>query len=330
MDLTTKYLGLTLDSPLMPGASPMVDDLGWVKRLEDAGASAIVMHSLFEEQLAKEQLGSVAHMDAHGESFAEASSMFPSAEDYALGPDKYLERIREIKEAVRLPVIASLNGSTLEGWLHYAGLMEQAGADALELNVYHLAHDPYEAGATLEKRILDLVREMKKTVKVPVAVKLAPFFSSIPHFAAELQKAGADGMILFNRFYQPDIDVDALEVVPTLHLSDSHELLLRLRWLAMLSGRVKCSLAASGGVHTGLDAIKAVMAGADGVQLVAALLRNGPQHLKKVREQMVQWMEEHDYQSVAQMKGSMSHERAPDPAAIERANYLRILQSWRV
>ena len=329
MDLTTKYLGLKLESPLMPGASPMVDDLDWVKRLEDAGASAIVMHSLFEEQMAREQMGSLKTMDAHDESFAEAATMFPSAEDYALGPDKYLERIREIKEAVHLPVIASLNGTTLEGWLHYAGLMEQAGADALELNVYHLAHDPYEPGAALEKRILELVREMMSAVKIPVAVKLAPFFSSIPHFASELVKAGANGIILFNRFYQPDIDVDALEVVPTLHLSESHELLLRLRWIAMLSGRVKCSLGASGGVHTGLDAIKAIMAGADGVQLVAALLRNGPQHLRKVREQMVLWMEEHDYHSVEQMRGSMSHERCPDPTALERANYLRILQSWR-
>lgn len=328
MDLTTKYLGLNLDSPLMPGASPMVDDLGWVKRLEDAGASAIVMHSLFEEQLTREQMGSLKNMDSHGESFAEAASMFPSMEDYALGPDKYLERIREIKHAVRVPVIASLNGSTDEGWLHYASLMEQAGADALELNVYHLPRDPFEPGETQERRILDLVREMKKTVKIPIALKLAPFFSSLPHFANQAVAAGVDGIVLFNRFYQPDIDVEALEVVPTLHLSDSSELLLRLRWLAMLSGRVKCSLGASGGVQTGIDAVKAVMTGADGVQLVGVLLKNGPEHLGKVQMQMSQWMEEHEYQSVAQMRGSMSHARCPDPTAIERANYLRILQSW--
>jgi dihydroorotate dehydrogenase (fumarate) len=300
-----------------------------VRRLEDAGASAIVMHSLFEEQLAGEQMASVRTMDAHGESFAEATSMFPDVADYALGPDAYLERIREIKQAVRLPVVASLNGSSLEGWLRYAGLIEQAGADALELNVYHLARDPFEPGDANEKRLLEIVREMKKTIALPIAVKLAPFFSSIPHFATQLAAAGASGVILFNRFYQPDIDVEALDVVPTLQLSDSSDLLLRIRWLAMLSGRVKCSLAASGGVHTGTDAIKAVMAGADAVQLVAALLKNGPQHLRVVREHMVRWMEEHEYQSISQMRGSMSHERCPDPAALERANYLRILQGWR-
>ncbi len=330
MDLSTRYLGLTLAHPLMTGASPMVDRLDLVRQLEDAGASAITMHSLFEEQIAMEQRATVHHMESHAESFAEALSFFPDPSDYNLGPDEYLEQIRRIKAAVDLPVIGSLNGATGRGWVDYARMMEQAGADAIELNVYYLATDLDETGLTIEERVVAISRSVKDAVGVPVAVKLSPFFSSIANIAKRLDEARMDGLVLFNRFYQPDIDVEALEVAPRLRLSDPSELLLRVRWLAILSGRVKASLACSGGVHSGLDAVKAVMAGASGVQLVSTLLHHGPGQLRKTREEMVRWMEDHEYESVQQMLGSMSLLRCPDPAAFERANYTRILQTWRV
>ncbi len=330
MDLSTRYLGLTLAHPLMTGASPMVDRLDLVRQLEDAGASAITMHSLFEEQIAMEQRATVHHMESHAESFAEALSFFPDPTDYNLGPDEYLEQIRRIKAAVDLPVIGSLNGATGRGWVDYARMMEQAGADAIELNVYYLATDLDETGLTIEERVVAISRSVKDAVGVPVAVKLSPFFSSIANIAKRLDEARMDGLVLFNRFYQPDIDVEALEVAPRLRLSDPSELLLRVRWLAILSGRVKASLACSGGVHSGLDAVKAVMAGASGVQLVSTLLHHGPGQLRKTREEMVRWMEDHEYESVQQMLGSMSLLRCPDPAAFERANYTRILQTWRV
>jgi len=328
MDLTTHYLGLTLPHPLMPGASPMVDDLDTVRRLEDAGAAAIVMHSLFEEQLAGEGPASLRHVDAHAESFPEASSYLPSPVEYRLGPHAYLEQIQRIKAAVRLPVIASLNGVTEGGWLRYAGLLQQAGADALELNVYYLATDPDETATTVETRAVSMVAAVKRAVGIPVAVKLSPFFSSFAGFARCLEEAGADGLVLFNRFYQADIDVESLELMRSLHLSDPSELLLRLRWLAILWGRVNTDLAVTGGVHAASDAIKAVMAGASAVQMVSALLKNGPEHLGVVLAAMREWMEEHEYDSLAQMKGSMSLRRCPDPAAYERANYVQILQGW--
>ncbi len=329
MDLTTTYLGFHLPHPFMPGASPMVDDLDTVKQLEDAGAAAIVMHSLFEEQITAEQLGTIHAMELHEESFAEALSYFPRPDEFALGPEPYLEQIRRIKAAVAVPVIASLNGVTAAGWLEYARLLEQAGADALELNVYSLATDPADTAAAVERRLLDIVRTVKAVVQVPVAVKLSPFFSAMAHIAHDLDALGVDGLVIFNRFYQPDIDIEALEAVPSLRLSDSSELLLRLRWLAVLSGRLRASLAITGGVHTYIDAIKAVMTGAHAVQMVSALLQNGPAQLRRVRAQMVQWMEEHEYASLAQMQGSMSLLRCPDPAAFERANYMRVLQSWK-
>lgn len=328
MDLTTKYLGLTLAHPLMPGASPMVDDLDTVRRLEDAGASAIVMHSLFEEQLVGEAMGSLRHVDAHAESFAEATSYLPRPDEYRLGPDEYLAQIRKIKEAVKLPVIASLNGTTLGGWLDYSRLMEEAGADALELNVYYLSTDPAVSGVDVERNTLGMAQAVKRAVKIPVAVKLSPFFSSLPAFASQLDAVGVDGMVLFNRFYQPDIDVEQLETVRTLRLSDSSELLLRLRWLAILSGSVRASLGCSGGVHTALDAIKAVMTGAHAVQMVSALLMSGPKTLKTVLDEMRSWMEEHEYESLEQMQGSMNLHKSPNPQAYERANYLHILAEW--
>ena len=329
MDLSTTYLGLKLAHPLMAGASPLVDDLGTVKRLEDAGASAIVMHSLFEEQITREQVGTILDMELHAESHAEALSYFPSPEDFRLGPERYLEQIHRIKSAVSVPVIASLNGVTPSGWLHHGKLMEQAGADALELNVYYLATDPAESATAVEKRTLDIVKAVKAEVKVPVAVKLSPFFSSLAHFAVELEGAGADGLVLFNRFFQPDIDPEALEAVPSLQLSSSQDLLLRLRWLAILHGRLKGSLAVTGGVHTGQDALKAVMAGASGVQMVSALLLHGPARLAQVRSELAEWLEEHEYASLRQALGSMSLEKCPSPQAFTRANYMRILNGWR-
>ena len=328
MNLATTYLGLSLPHPLMPGASPLVDDLDMVRRLEDAGAAAIVMHSLFEEQIVAEEQAA-AQVAGHGDSFGEALSYLPGSPPFALGPDRYLEQLRRIREAVAVPVIASLNGVTASGWLEYARLLEQAGAHALELNVYHVATDPTETAAAVEARVLDVLRAVRAAVRIPLAVKLSPFYSALGHLAQELDLLGADGLVLFNRFYQPDIDPEALEVVPALQLSDSSELRLRLRWLAILHGRVRLGLAASGGVHTGLDALKAVMAGAQAVQLVSALLRRGPEHLAVVRADLTHWLEEHEYESLAQARGSMSLLRCPDPAAFERANYLHVLQSWR-
>jgi len=330
MDLSTTYLGFTLPHPLMPGASPLVDDLDMVRRLEDAGAAAIVMRSLFEEQITREQLGSVHNIMVHEDSFAEALSYFPEPDEYALGPERYLEQLRRIKAAVDVPVIASLNGTTPQGWIDYATQMQEAGADALEINFYHVATDPAESGAAVEQRLLDVVRLVKQAVTVPVAVKLSPFFSSLPHLARQLDAVDVDGLVLFNRFYQPDIDPEALEATPRLNLSTSDELLLRVRALATLSGKVRASLAATGGAHTAIDALKAVMAGAHAVQMVAALLHHGPQLLGQVRDELSAWLEEHEYESLRQAQGSMSLERCPDPDAFERGNYMRVLQTWRL
>jgi len=330
MDLSTSYLGLRLFNPFMPGASPMADHMDWVKRLEDAGAAAIVLRSLFEEQITREQEGMIHHMEITAESFAEAVSYFPRPDDFAFGPDEYLNQVRKLKEAVNLPVIASLNGTTPEGWLRYAKQIQEAGADALELNVYFLATNPAESGVVIEKRILEVTRLVKQNVTIPVAVKLSPFLSSLSHFAQQLDLIGADGLVLFNRFYQPDIDVEALEVTPVLHLSDSMELGLRLRWLAILSGHVRASLAVSGGVHTAADVIKSVMAGAHAVQLVSALIAQGPRHIRTLVQELTEWMEKHEYVSLEQMQASMSLQRCPDPAAFERANYMKVLQSLKV
>jgi dihydroorotate dehydrogenase (fumarate) len=330
MDLSTSYLGLKLPHPFMTGASPLVDRLDLVRRLEDAGAAAVTMHSLFEEQILAEQRATIHHMEAHDESFAEALSYFPHPDDYALGPDEYLEQVRRIKAAVDLPIIGSLNGASGSGWIEYSRLIEEAGADAIELNVYLLATDLAVPGIEIEDRVVQIAQSVRRAIKIPIAVKLSPFFSSLSHLCHRLDGAGVDGLVFFNRFYQPDIDVENLDVAPRLLLSDSSELLLRVRWLAILAGRLNCSFAASGGVHSGIDAIKAVMAGAHAVQIVSALLHHGPNQLKKMKDEMERWMEDHDYQSLEQMHGSMSLLRCPDPAAFERANYTRILQTWRV
>jgi len=329
MDLSTKYLSFDLPHPFMPGASPLVDDLDTVRRLEDAGAAAICMHSLFEEQITREQMATYAHLDAPADSLAEALTYLPSPPDFKLGPEEYLEQLRRIKAAVAVPVIASLNGTTDGGWLSYARLMQEAGADALELNVYALATDLDVSSEILEKRALHMLWSMKSAVHLPVAIKLSPFYTALAHFARRLDDLGADGLVLFNRFYQPDFDLDTLDVRPALRLSDPSELLLRLRWLAILSGRLSCSLAVTGGVHSTVDAVKAILAGADVVQVVSALLKHGPDRLAVLRAGLADWLEEHEYDSLAQARGSLSLLRCPDPAAHERANYMTILQSWK-
>ncbi|MFZ5480412.1 MAG: dihydroorotate dehydrogenase-like protein [Myxococcota bacterium] len=329
MDLRTTYLGLELAHPFMPGASPLVDDLDAVRRLEDAGAAAIVMHSLFEEQITREQLARLRFVDFLDGLSPEARGYLPDPDAFTLGPDAYLDQIRRIKEAVSVPVIASLNGTTRAGWLDHARLMEEAGADALELNVYAVAADPDVAGEAIEAETLAMVAALDARVRIPVALKVCPFYSSLAHFARRVEAAGAEGLVLFNRLFQADIDPVALEVRRVLHLSDSSELPVRLRWLAILSARVGLSLGASGGVHTATDAVQALMAGAHGVQMVSALLKHGPRRLTEVRLGVETWMEEHGYHSLAQLRGCMDLSRCPDPAGYERANYLHLIESWR-
>lgn len=330
MNLATTYLGLPLKNPVMPGASPLVDQLDNVRRLEDAGAAAIVMHSLFEEQITNDQIAEFAHTENPAESFGEAVSYFPKMEDYVLGPDRYLDQIATIKASVGIPVIASLNGVTHGGWIDYARLIQNAGADALEINVYYIATDPDESGTAVEQRTLDILTAVRAAVTIPVAVKLSPFFSSPGHFAKQLDALGAAGVILFNRFYQPDIDIEQLEATHRLDLSNSTELRLRLRWAAILHGHLKADIAVSGGVHTVEDIIKAIMCGASVVQVVSCLLKNGPAHIGGLINGLSHWLEDHEYESVEQMRGSMSLRHCPDPSVFERANYLRILQLWKV
>jgi dihydroorotate dehydrogenase (fumarate) len=327
MDLTIRYCGLELAHPLMPGASPMVDDMDTVRNLEDAGASAIVMHSLFEEQIVGEQFAA-ARVSEFDNSYAEATSYFPDPAGFVLGPDDYLEQIAKIRNAVDVPVIASLNGTAPGGWLEYSALMEQAGAHALELNIYRVVTDADDFAVSIEDETLAMLTAVKKAISIPVAVKLSPFYTSLPNFARRLEAIGVDGLVLFNRFYQPDIDVENLEVLHTLRLSDSSELLLRLRWLAILSAGFKRSLAVTGGVHTAVDAVKAIMCGAHAVQLVSALLVHGPGYIGKVKTELEAWLEEYEYDSLAQMHGSMNLAHCPNPRAYERGNYMHVIQSW--
>jgi len=329
MDCSTTYLGLTLPHPVMAGASPLGDDLDMVRRLEDAGAAAIVLRSLFAEEVAAEQMAAARHFDDPAGSFAEALSYLPETDVFGQEPEAYLDRIRRTKEAVSIPVVASLNGTTLGDWLDLGADMEAAGADAVELNVFYVAADADETPQEVEARFLAMVRRVKGVMRVPLAVKLNTHFTVLARFARELVDAGADGLVLFNRFYEPDIDVEALEVERRLELSSPSELLQRLHWLAILSGRLRASLAASGGVHTAIDAVKAVMCGAHAVQRVSALLRHGPERLTEVRTGLATWLEEHEYESLAQMQGSMSLERCPDPNAYFRLNYAEMLRSWR-
>lgn len=340
MDLSTTYLGLNLPHPLMAGASPMVDTMDSVRRLEDAGSAAIVLYSLFEEQIVREEYATMEALEQSKYHYAEMITVLPEPQYFRVGPDDYLHKLEQIKQAVGVPVFGSLNGVTLGRWLEYGHRMEEAGADALELNVYFMATDLQETAQSVEDRTVEMVQAVTNTVKIPVAVKLSPFYTALPNLVARLKQAGAKGVVLFNRFYQPDIDVEELEVANTLHLSDSSELLLRLRWLAIVSGRLAAAngangdgtidLAASGGVHTPLDAIKAIMCGANAVQVVSALLKHGSAYLTTLREGVEAWLKEHEYESLRQAHGSMNLERSPDPLIYERANYMRILQSVRV
>ena len=329
MDLSTTYLGFTLPHPLIPGASPLSDEIDGVRRLEDAGAPMIVLRSLFEEQLVHEQFAAQSGIDAHENAFAEAASFFPAAEGFRFGPGSYIEHVNRVKRAVGIPVVASLNGTTPGAWAEYAQLLEHAGADALELNLFLVPTDPEESALTIETRLLELIRSVRAHVTMPLAVKISPFYTSLPHFARRVEAEGADALVVFNRFYEPDIDVRDQQVVRTLSLSSSMELLPRLHALAILSGRTRLSLAVTGGVHTGLDALKAVMCGADGVQMVSALLKDGPKQLMTARAELEWALEENAYDSLQQVKGSMSLTRCPDPKAYERINYMHILQNWR-
>lgn len=329
MDLTTTYLGLDLKNPLVPSASPLSRDLDTIRRLEDAGAAALVMHSLFEEQITLESNQLDHYLSYFTDAFAEALDWYPAQPDYHVGPEEYLDRIREAKEAVDIPIIGSLNGISTGGWTTYAGEIEQAGADALELNVYYIPTDPAMAGSTVEQMTLDVLETVKASISIPVAVKLSPYFSATAHVARRLADAGADGLALFNRFYQPDLDLKSLEVVPHLVLSTSTELRLPLRWIAILYGRIPVDLALTTGVHTVRDAVKAIMAGANVAMMASELLLNGPTRIGVMLDEMEYWMEVHEYASVAQMRGSMSQQNVADPAAFERANYMKTLQSWR-
>ena len=325
MDLSTTYLGLRLPHPLIVGAGPLADELDRVRVLEDAGASLIVLRSLYEEEITGEQMEAFFSYDSYNESFAEAANFSPEPQ-LALGPDEYLEHLRKVKNAVRIPVMASLNGVTPGGWLSFARQIEQAGADGLELHMFHAASDASTGAAEVERQFVAIVSEVKRTVRIPVAVKLAPLFTAFAHFARQIDAAGADGLVVFTRFSRADIDVNGLEVVRSTPLSDSSDLLMRLRGAAALSGRIKGSIAITGGVHTGLDVIKATMAGAHATQMVSALLRHGPNHLRRVRDEVEAWMLEHEWTSLGEMRGNMSLGKIADPAAYERANFRMALR----
>lgn len=329
MNLKTEYLGLSLPHPFIAGASPLMDRTDTVRRLEDAGASAVVIRSLFAEQLQHEYEGVSSFIESYEESYPEATTYFPGGTAYAIGPGRYLEHLAKIKEAVGIPVIGSLNGTTTGTWTDFAAQIESAGADALELNLYLHPDSFLKSGAEIEAECLQIIEAVRGVTQIPLAVKLSPFFSSIPHFARQAVTAGADALVLFNRYYQPSIDIDDLEIRPTLRLSDSGELLLRLRWISLLYQRVECQLAVTGGVHTATDAIQAIMAGANVVQLVSVLLREGPGALTRLVNEVTAWLEEKEYDSITQMRGSMSAINSPDPGAIERSNYIQILQTWK-
>jgi dihydroorotate dehydrogenase (fumarate) len=328
MRTDTSYLGFRLPHPFIAGASPLGHHFDTVRRLEDAGCAAVVLHSLFEEQITAAHQGRVRHMNPDDPMFAETWAYFPPPSRYAMPPDVYAEHIRRLKESVGIPVIGSLNGTSQESWLKFAYVIEQAGADALELNLYELVSDPRMPAAAVEMQLVGIVREVKRRLKIPVAVKVTPYFTAFGHFARQLDEAGADALVLFNRFYQNDIDAETMKVAPHVELSTSHELLLRLHWLALLHGRVRPALAVTGGVATPIDAVKAILSGADAVQLVSALLRNGTQYVQTMIAGLERWMEGHEIERIDQMRGRASFETVTDPESLERANYIRTLQSW--
>ena len=329
MDFRTTYMGMELENPLVPSASPLSRDLDMIRRLEDAGAAALVMHSLFEEQIALESNQLDHYLEYFTDAFAEALSWYPRQPEYRVGPEKYLDNIRRAKQAVDIPIIGSLNGISVGGWISYAQEIQQAGADAVELNVYYIPADPAMEGRRVEEMTLGVLEAVQEKVSIPVAVKLSPYYSATASLARQLADAGADGLVLFNRFYQPDLDLDELEVVPRLVLSTSEELRLPLRWIGILYGRVAVDLALTTGVHTAQDALKGIMAGANVVMMASELLRKGPGRIPEMLAEMAQYMDAHGYTSVVQMRGSMSQQNVADPAAFERANYMKTLQSWR-
>ncbi len=329
MDLTTHYIGLDLKNPIVASASPLSRSLDGLRRIEDAGAGAVVLQSLFEEQIAHESLALDHYLSVGTESHNEALSYFPDADSYDVGPEKYLELIRSGKENISIPIIASLNGVSTGGWTRYASLMEKAGADGIELNMYYLPTNVNVSGAEIEKRYLETLDAVIKSVSIPVAVKLSPYFSSTAHMASCLAREGARAAVLFNRFYQPDFDLEKLEVVPSLEFSRSYDLRLPLHWTAILFGHVPLDLAITTGVHTHFDVLKCMMAGANVVEIASELLHNGLGRIEEILDGVRGWMEEFEYESVRQMHGSMSQLRCPDPGAFERANYMKVLQSFR-
>jgi len=328
MNLTTNYLGFKLRTPLVVSASPMSEDLDNLKRMADAGASAIVLYSLFEEQLRQDRLELSRHLEHGTESYAEALTYFPEPGEFRLGPEEYLKHISEAKKLTDIPIIASLNGSSTGGWTDYARQIEQAGADALELNIYYIPTDFNLTGTEVELTYLEILKAVKSIVNIPVAVKLSPFFSNFANMAKKLENAGVDGLVLFNRFYQPDIELESLEVKPNILLSTPMAMRLPLRWIALLHGRLNASLAATSGIHRASDALKMLLAGADVTMLCSTILRHGIPQIAAIECEMINWMEEHDYESVAQLKGSLSQIHCPEPAAFERALYMKALTGY--
>lgn len=329
MNLTTSYLGLTLKNPLIPGASPLADNLDTVRRLEDAGAPAIVLHSLFAEQIEGNQIAVDRHITRWEDNFAEATSFFPRMDEYTFGPEEYLDHIAKVKSATQLPIIASLNGTNLGSWLEYAKDIERAGASALELNTFIFPTSARAMSSDLENRVVEIVSTVRKAVRLPIAVKLSPYYTSVLHLARRLQAERVEGLVLFNRFFQPEIDLEALEVVPRLDLSTSEDLRLRLRWLGLMRDQVDLSLACSGGIHSPSDVVKALLAGANVVQVVAELLVRGPGRFAELLNGLQEWMEQHEYDAAGLMVGALSLRSCPDAEAYERGNYLRTLQLWR-
>ncbi len=329
IDLSTTYLGLKLRSPLVASASPLSRDIDGICRLEEAGAAAIVLYSLFEEQLRQEEQDLEYHMENGTESYAESLSFFPQPSEFQTGPHGYLKHIQKAKSATSIPIIASLNGSTLGGWTKFAADIERAGADAIECNIYSIATDPKISAVEVEQTYIEIVQAVKSTVTIPVAIKLSPYFSNMANMAHRLDAAGADALVLFNRFYQPDIDLEELELRPNVLLSTPQALRLPLTWIGILHGRVKAALAGTGGVHNAEDVVKLLMVGADVTMLCSSLMRNGINHLRHMERELREWMEAHEYESVRQMQGSMSQLRCPDPTAFERAQYMRAVKGMQ-
>ena len=329
MDISTNYLGLKLKSPIVPSAGPLSSEISNLKQMEDAGAGAVVLYSLFEEQIEHEELELNYHTSVPAESYAEATSYLPDAFEFRRGPEEYLEHIRKAKDAINIPLIASLNGKSIGGWVDYSKQIEAAGADALELNIYFIAADVNKRSEEIEKNYTHIVRRIRSEIKIPIAVKMHPFFSSTANMAKELSEAGANGLVLFNRFYQPDINLEKLEIEPDVILSTPMEMRLPLRWIAILYDRIKADLAATTGVYTAEDVIKMIMAGASVTQMLSSLIKFGIGHIADVITNLKNWMEENEYKSVTQMRGSMSYKNIADPAKLERANYMKVLHSYK-